>query len=96
MTYYPMDEYKLLGFEPSRRKNKKYDAIIVNRQTKKTIRVPFGDVFFEQYKDNTGSGLYSHKDHLDEQRRMKYITRHRRWVLDDFYSPSYFSMKYLW
>ena len=38
-----MDEYKLIGFDKSKRKNKKYDAILLNKQTKKTIRIPFGD-----------------------------------------------------
>ena len=92
MTYYNINDYKLLGFRKSKRKNKKYDAILKNND--KIIYVPFGDVFFQQYKDKIG--LYSHKDHLDEQRRMRYITRHRHWIKDGFYSPSYFSMFYLW
>ena len=96
MTYYSMDDYKLIGFEKSKRKYKKYDALIKNKNTKKLIKIPFGDTRYQQYKDSTGLGLYTDLNHNDKQRRMRYITRHRRWVKDNYYSPSFFSMYYLW
>ena len=36
------DNYKLLGFEISNNKNKKYDAILENKFTKELKRIPFG------------------------------------------------------
>lgn len=96
MVYYSMDDYKLIGFEKSKRKYKKYDGILKNNETDKIIYVPFGDNRFNQYKDTTHLKLYTHLNHNDDQRRMRYITRHRRWIIDGYYSPSYFSMKYLW
>ena len=31
MTYYSMKDYKLVGFEPSNRTNKKYTAVLKNK-----------------------------------------------------------------
>ena len=89
------DKFRLLRFERSRTKNKKYDAIIEDKKTKRTQRIPFGQIGYEQYKDTTGLKLYSRLDHGDEERRKNYLarhekTRHKKW------SPSWLSWQFLW
>ena len=89
------DQFRLLRFERSRTKNKKYDAIIEDKKTKRTQRVPFGQIGYAQYKDTTGLKLYSRLDHGDEERRKNYLarhekTRHKKW------SSSWFSWQFLW
>lgn len=86
---------KFLRFEVSKTKNKKYDAILLNEETKREKRVPFGDKRYEQYKDSTGLGKYSHKDHLDKERRKAYHQRHAS-DKGKKYSAGYFAAKYLW
>jgi hypothetical protein len=56
------NDYKLKGFEKSKTKNKKYDAILVHKQTGREKRVPFGDNRYSHYKDTTGLGIYSKAD----------------------------------
>ena len=87
--------YRLVKFQKSETKGKKYDAIIEDTETKKTKRVPFGAIGYEQYKDTTGLGLYSKGNHLDRKRRQNYLKRHAR-TLSKKWSPSYFSARYLW
>lgn len=87
-------EYSLKGFEKSKTKHKKYDAILVHKKTKREKRVPFGDIRYEQYKDRA-LGLYKNKDHLDTKRRAAYRQRHSG-ELDDKFSSGYFAWKYLW
>ncbi len=86
--------FKLLGFEKSHLKNKKYNAILQNKITGHIKKVPFGSVYYQQYKDSTGLKLYSHLDHNDKKRRELYYKRHNK----DYpkFSPDYFSKKYLW
>jgi hypothetical protein len=38
--------------------------------------IHFGDNRYQQYKDSTGLGVYSSKDHLDPTRRSSYFFRH--------------------
>ena len=94
--YYSKTEYKLKGFERSNTKNKKYDAILINKTTKKEKRIPFGDSRYQQYKDTTGLKLFSNKDHGDSIRRNSYRKRHSGEIQTDKYSAGYFSMNYLW
>jgi len=91
-----MNEYKLKGFEKATSVNKKYNAVLINKTTKKEKRIPFGDSRYEQYKDSTGLGLYSSKNHNDKKRRDLYRQRHEKDLKDGYYSAGYFSMKYLW
>lgn len=84
---------KLIGFRKSKRKDKKYDAIIF--ENNKTRYVPFGALGYQQYKDKTGLGLYSHLDHNDKERRKRYRQRHKGSQLRIF-SPAYFAWYYLW
>jgi hypothetical protein len=89
-----MNHLKFIKFKKSDKKNKKYTAIIYNNKTKRINNVHFGDTRYQQYKDSTGLGLYSHLDHNDKERR-RYHKRHYK-TSKKKYSPSYFSMKYLW
>lgn len=93
-------DYSLVRFEKSKKPQKKYDAILKNKKTKKIVRVPFGGkhsngVPYQQYKDSTGLGLYSHLNHNDRKRRDAYRSRHKHDNLNS-YSPGYFAMRYLW
>ena len=86
------EDYKLTGFEKGKRV-KKYNAILKNKKSGETKRVPFGDKRYEQYKDLIGE--YSQLDHGDKKRREQYRKRHRGENKDKF-SSGYFAMKYLW
>ncbi len=92
--YYRKTEYKLLGFEKSNRKHTMYDALLENRG--KVIRVPFGSIYYENYQDKTGLNLYPQLIHGDKERRRLYRARAKSKVRKDYYSPSYFSFRYLW
>lgn len=89
------EDYKFKEFKKSNTKYKKYDAILEHKNTGRTKTIPFGDVRYEQYKDSTGLGLYSDKNHGDKQRRKNYKSRHNKTSKNKF-SSSWFSMKYLW
>ena len=90
------NEYGLIGFEKSNRKNKKYNAILINYNTKQKKIIPFGDLRYQQYKDRTYLNLYSHLNHNDRDRRKLYILRHKKDIKNGFWSAGYFSMFYLW
>ena len=96
MSYFSKSEYKFIKFQKSNTANKKYDAILENKQTKKTKKIPFGDKRYQQYQDTTGLDIYSNKDHKDKERRLNYRKRHRTYIKNGFYSAGYFSMNYLW
>jgi hypothetical protein len=89
------EDYTLVGFERSNVRGKKYDAILRRKKTRKERRVPFGAVGYEQFKDSTGKGLYTHVNHGDPKRRRNYRTRHNGENKRKF-SSGYFSWKYLW
>lgn len=94
---YARTDYTLVRFERSHLPNKKYDAVLRNRHTGKLTRIPFGDSRYEQFKDTTGLGLWSHKDHGDNVRRRAYWDRHRKDMdYNDIFTAGYFSKKYLW
>lgn len=92
--YYSMREHRLLGYKKSSTKYKKYDALIENKETKKKYTIPFGDTRYENYQDKTGLNLYP--VHKDEERRKSYKARHKVYLKDGFYSPSYFAYYILW
>jgi hypothetical protein len=96
MTYYKKKDYNLLGFEGSHLKEKKYNAILYNKKSGRIVRVPFGAKKYEHYKDSTGLMLYSYLDHRDKKRRKNFMARHSGFVKSGYYSPSYFSVRYLW
>ena len=88
------DDYRFLRFEVSERKGKKYDGILQNKETKKEIRVPFGDRNYGHYEDKA-LGVYSRLDHKDKDRRANYIRRHENDIHNKF-SSGWFSRWYLW
>lgn len=88
------EEYKLLRFEVSDVKHKKYNAVLEHK-TGRIKRIPFGDLRYEHFRDSTGLNVYSHLDHGDEKRRENYHKRHAN-TKDNLYSSSYFASKYLW
>ena len=70
---------------PSNNKNKKYDAVI-HKPDGKTKTVSFGA---KGYSDFT--------IHKDEQRKQRYLDRHRKnenW--DDYTKPSFYATRILW
>ena len=85
--------YKLLGFEKGTG-NKKYNALLQDKKTKQIKKISFGDIRYQQYKDNV-LGLYSHLDHNDNKRRALYRTRHKHDKLNE-YSAGHFSYYWLW
>lgn len=93
---YPIKDYKFIKFEKSKVKNKKYTAYIKNKSNDKIYKINFGDSRYEHYKDNTGSGFWSSKDHNDKERRKRYRARHLTYLNKNEYSPAYFSWFYLW
>lgn len=67
---------KIIRFEKSNIKNKKYRAYIKNLQTNKIRHIDFGDNRYQQYKDRTGLNCYTHKNHNDIKRMRRYFSRH--------------------
>lgn len=89
------NEYRLIGFEVSNRKDKMYNAILMNKQTKRELRVPFGDPTMENYRDITGLNAYPYLIHGNKERRRRFRLRHGRNARYKF-SSAYFSYYYLW
>lgn len=85
---------------------KKYRAIIPRKGHSPKI-VNFGDRRYGHYKDQVpisqGGGLWTSKDHLDEDRRKSYRARHAA-IKDSSgepaykkrHSPAWFSYYFLW
>jgi len=90
-----MKNHKLLGFVESETKNKMYDAILISNDGE-LINIPFGDKRFENYQDKTKLNLYPHLIHVNKERRKRYQSRHIVFLKKGCYSPSYFSLYYLW
>jgi hypothetical protein len=96
MSYFSKKDYNFIRFIKAKAKHKKYTAILQNKKNKKIIKLNFGDNRHEQYKDTTGLNIYTNKNHLDNKRRDNYKKRHSVYIKKGYYSPSYFSMKFLW
>ncbi len=96
-SVYPPDKYDFVKFERSHRHDKKYNAVLRNKATGRTKKIPFGAKGYAQYKDSTGLKLYSSQDHLDEERRKRYQKRHEGEGNNTRkYSAGWFSYRYLW
>lgn len=78
----------------SRAKNKKYSVYVKADNAKGYKIIHFGDSRYEQYKDTTRVGAYSHLDHNDLERKKKYYQRHDKNPPKD--TPGWYSNKYLW
>ena len=72
------EDYEFLRFEVNDKGTQKYKAILFNKQTNNEVAVKFGHKKYQQYKDSTGLGAYSHLDHNDETRRKSYRKRHAK------------------
>lgn len=95
-SYYHKSDYKLIGFEKSKRKNKKYLAALEHKKTGKVVKLHFGDKRYQHFKDSTPLKKFSHLDHKDPERRRRFRQRHKSFLKDGYYSPSYFSYHFLW
>ncbi len=96
MVYYSMNEYTIGGFTKSKTRGKMYDATLKSKETGRTVKVPFGSSEYENFSDKTGLNKYQHLVHGDEERRKKYVSRHKGFIRPGYYSPGYFAMYYLW
>jgi hypothetical protein len=81
-----------IEFRKSPRKGKKYQ-VDFDYDGKHYIR-HFGSSDHEHYKDVTGLGLYSKKNHLSKARRDNYYARHGE--EDDPRSAKWWAHRYLW
>jgi hypothetical protein len=97
---YLKSEYTFKGFEKSQNPKKKYDAILERKDNKRIKRMAFGDRNLPQYKDSTGKGEYTKKNTLDKNKRRQFRARFsglkqkQDWT--KYYTPLFFSWKYLW
>lgn len=96
MTYYSKKDYKFLGFKKSDKKDKMYYALLVNIYTNKLVKVHFGHNKMGNYRDITGLNAYPNLIHNDLERRRRFQARHKGYLKDGYYSPSFFSYYYLW
>ncbi len=67
---------RILSIKRSRRKGKKYTAIVQDKRTRRRRRIHFGATGYDQYKDSTGLGYFTSRDHGDRKRRRNYFSRH--------------------
>lgn len=71
----------------------KYIVVLRNNITGRTCRVPFGDKNYQHYRDKLGH--YSHLDHLDKERRRRFLRRHAQ-NAQHKYSSAWWSARILW
>mgnify|MGYP001626544029 CR=1 FL=1 len=96
MVYLLKKNYKINNIYKSPIKHKKYRVVLIHKRSGKVKHMDFGSVFFQQFKDKTPVKLYKHLDHGDNNRRRLYKKRHQIHIRTGYYSPGYFSMRYLW
>jgi len=98
MTKALKKEYTLVGFEKSKSKNKMYTAVIKNKKTGRTRKINFGHSGMENYRDTTGLNAYPNLIHGDAIRRKAFKSRFRKTFEKNrlYYTPMFFSWKYLW
>ena len=83
----------------------KTDHVVLSKSTKpgKKYRatfpdgtvIHFGSTAYQQFKDSTGLGAYSHKDHGDLKRRANFHARHDC-ARKPKKSAGYLSCRFLW
>ena len=66
---------RIIRIEKSSRPEKKYMAFIKNKEGEIHV-IHFGASDYPQYRDRTGLGLYTYKNHGDIKRMRRYFTRH--------------------
>jgi hypothetical protein len=101
MPYLPKRSWKLKGFKRSKRKGKKYDAVLQHKTTGAQRTMSFGAIKsngkpYPQYRDSTNLGLYRKLDHGDKERRRRYRARHRVYIKPGMWSPGWLAWRYLW
>jgi hypothetical protein len=69
---------KIINLKKSTNKGKKYTASVKNINTGKERTIHFGGKGYEQFKDSTGLGHYSHVNHGTLKRKKNYFSRHSR------------------
>lgn len=67
---------RIVKFEKSKLKGKKYKVTVKNKKTNKERVLHFGGLGYEQYKDSTPLKLYSNVNHGTKKRRDNYFNRH--------------------
>ena len=72
----PNMKERILKFEKSKQKGKKYTVIVEDRDTKKTRTIHFGGLGYQQYKDRTPLKLYAKDNHNTRKRMRNYLKRH--------------------
>ena len=87
--------YKLLRIDVSKRKHKKYVAVLRNLKSGRVKHVHFGDSRYQHYKDRTKLKHWAHLDHLDPIRLRRFRQRFKTKAKKKF-SAAYFAWKYLW
>lgn len=87
----------MVRFEWSKGTGFKKYRVVVTFPDKSHKIVQFGDRRYEQYKDSSPLGLWSHLDHGDKTRRTRYKKRHGAQGHQRVkYSAAWFSWHYLW
>ena len=83
-----------MEIKASTRKGKKYMTKVENRW------LHFGAKGYDQFKDSTGLGLFSHRDHMDEERKRRWYRRHKKniekAIKKRVITPVLLSAYYLW
>ena len=99
---------RIVRFEKSKSKGKKYTAIVENIKTKKQRVIHFGGLGYQQYKDRTPLKLYAKHNHGTRKRMRNYFNRHsgtpnRKKAIQKeirksggLYNPKILSHIYLW
>ena len=93
--FYLMIDYRFKGFRISHAKHSKYDAILVHKQIGNTIFLPFGGATTKTYQDLTGLNAFPSLLHHDANVRKLYHKRNDKRLRHGYFSPTYFSLKYL-
>lgn len=103
-----MKRETLQSIDRSTRAGKKYMAVVRDNRTGAKRTLHFGAYDYEQYKDRTKLGAFSHKNHGDRSRQRNYYNRHSgtpnraaairlEWDRSDGrYTPKLLSHIYLW
>lgn len=103
----PMKEV-IVKFEKSKNPKKKYTAFVKNKKTQKIRKIHFGASDYQQYKDRTGLGHFSHKNHHTRKRMRNYFNRHsgtphrtkaiekEKTKANGYYNAKILSHEYLW
>ena len=104
----PRMKERIIRFERSKAKGKKYTAFVKELGTGNVRKISFGGLGYAQYKDRTGIGAFSNLDHGDRARMGRYFLRHsgtrnraraiakEKILSNGIYNPKILSHVYLW